>query len=268
MKIGIIGCGWVGKPLALALKTNAEVLGTTTQEDKAQELQKQGINASVFLLDNPVSDLSDEWKQLDWLIYTVPPSATSAYVEQSSELIRFLVSNHPTLKLIYTSTTGVYGNQDKRLVETTERNPQRNSAKLASQLEDFILKNYAQRALILRLAGLVGEQRQLGRYFAGRKDIANGQQPVNLVHLEDVVAVIQTCLTQHIHTGVYNVCSDEHPTKAQYYTAVCKALGLEQPHFNPNDNKNTNRVVDTTQLKNKLNYKFIHPNPMTFPLLS
>ncbi|MBT8238285.1 MAG: NAD(P)-binding domain-containing protein, partial [Croceitalea sp.] len=49
--IGIIGCGWLGKPLAKALLAeNYKIKGSTTTKDKLKELEAEGINAHWIVL--------------------------------------------------------------------------------------------------------------------------------------------------------------------------------------------------------------------------
>ena len=45
----IFGCGWLGKPLALyLLEKDFQVKGSTTSEEKMQELKEEGIDAQLI----------------------------------------------------------------------------------------------------------------------------------------------------------------------------------------------------------------------------
>ena len=111
---------------------------------------------------------------------------------------------------------------------------------------------------ILRLAGLYGYGRQPGRRMAG-KEVTGGDAPVNLVHRDDVVAVITKVIEENI-SGIFNVCADLHPSRREVYTAQAERLGFEPPHF-IEPHEADHKVVSSEKLKG-LGYTFWHENPL------
>lgn len=58
---------------------------------------------------------------------------------------------------------------------------------------------------------------------------------MNLVHQDDVIAAIQMLLKLPQGGHVYNLCAPIHPTKAEFYPPLARALGLEPPQFADED---------------------------------
>lgn len=100
---------------------------------------------------------------------------------------------HHIPRIIFTSSTSVYGDIDGMAKENTERRPVTASGRVLKELEDWLHNLPGTQVDILRLAGLVGPGRHPGRFFAG-KSAPDGQHGVNLVHLEDVIGAIELLL--------------------------------------------------------------------------
>jgi nucleoside-diphosphate-sugar epimerase len=96
-------------------------------------------------------------------------------------------------RIIFTSSTSVYGDTHGTVKENSPRNPSTASGRVLKELEDWLHNLPGTSVDILRLAGLVGPARHPGRFFAG-KTAPDGQQGVNLVHLEDVISAITLLL--------------------------------------------------------------------------
>lgn len=96
-------------------------------------------------------------------------------------------------RIIFTSSTSVYGDVQGIVKEGTPRNPVTASGRVLKELEDWLHNLPGTSVDILRLAGLVGPGRHPGRFFAG-KTAPDGHHGVNLVHLDDVVSAITLLL--------------------------------------------------------------------------
>ena len=52
-KIGILGCGWLGFPLAeILIKKGFDVKGTSTSLEKVEQLNKIGVKSCHFLFNS------------------------------------------------------------------------------------------------------------------------------------------------------------------------------------------------------------------------
>jgi len=99
--------------------------------------------------------------------------------------------------------------------------------------------------------------------LAGKKDIPNGNAFVNMVHRADCIGVITTIIQQERWGKLYNVCADEHPTRAAFYTSQAARQGFEVPQFKQ-EGEAAYKVISNAKLKRDLDYQFLHPDPMLF----
>ena len=83
-KIGIIGCGWLGLPLAKTyIEDGFTVKGTTTSEQKISALKKEGIEAFKINLaeDGIHGNILSFLNEVNTLIINVPPKLRGAIKE-------------------------------------------------------------------------------------------------------------------------------------------------------------------------------------------
>lgn len=220
MKITIIGCGWLGFPLAKKLLSAGHlVFGSTTHIDKLKELSQEGINP--FLYDG-INPLSENIKDSDLLILNFPPSKSFDYPKLVSEIIRHFSSN---CKIIFTSSTSVYLDTESCIDEngpTNENHP----VFLAEERVRSAERQYC----ILRLAGLIGGDRHPVKFMSG-KTYEDGNMRVNLVHQEDVIHAILEIMQLKIWNTTFNLCYAEHPSRSSYYTLKANEFGIAPPNF-------------------------------------
>ena len=74
-------------------------------------------------------------------------------------------------------------------------------------------------------------------------DVDNAKTPVNLVHQADVIAALETMISNSALSGVYNIVSAAHPSRQEFYQQACRAADRTPPTFN--DNQETQiRIVN------------------------
>jgi nucleoside-diphosphate-sugar epimerase len=268
-KISIIGCGWLGFPLALDLFKKGFVLsGTARVPEKIQMLDKLGIKGFQLVLDHKNSILPPEDAELwnaDVFIITLPPADAENYVSALQIILQKLLKLPQKIQIIYTSSTGIYGKNIGLVSEKTAPNPGRPSAVAVLQAEELFLKHKTQMDVcILRLAGLVGPGRAPGRFFAGKKNLSSGATPVNLVHMEDCISVVDCIIEKNIRNGIFNVCADKHPTHREFYPAQAIKMGLEAPEYNADSSNEDMKIIDNSLLKKSCDYLYLFPDPMEF----
>lgn len=272
-KISIIGCGWLGEPTAKALlKQGHQLFGTTRSPEKQARLQAAGIQASLLDLADPKREDPQLW-QSDIFFINIPPgrgdeAAVAAYPERICWLLDQIVDAQGERKpwIIFASSTGVYGNSEELLTEASACLPERQSAKAIYAAEQGLQAYMAEVDItILRFVGLVGGQRQAGRFMAGKKDLKMGDKPVNLVHRDDCIAILLELIRQDWRGQIFNVCADEHPIHRNFYPDQAKKLGLEPPSYTEDKIKEV-RIVSNAKLKEMMGYRFRWKDPMNFPL--
>jgi nucleoside-diphosphate-sugar epimerase len=231
LNISILGCGWLGLPLLKSLVSDGHnVRGSSRNPQTLAEIREAGAKAfDINLPQDLPAGFTDE---CDVLIFTLPPggrkfgaAATDKYLAALASLTEWL-SWPDGPALIYTSSTGVYGAQPGIVTEQTEPKPDTHSARAVRRAEEWFMSGRYP-LTILRLAGLVAEDRHPGRFFGGKdRPISSADTPVNLVHRDDVILAVKQCLQNNQTPIIYNVCAAAHPRKGDFYTRAAGALGL------------------------------------------
>jgi nucleoside-diphosphate-sugar epimerase len=265
-RIDILGLGWLGLPLAERLQAQGwAVTGTCQTAEKAALLQAQGLAARPVAppFSWTVAEPSDG---LATIFFNLPHSLPPADYLQALDFA--LSPQAKAQRLLLISSTGVYGTQPAGpIFETATAQPDRQSAQLALLAEEK-LKAWNKPWLILRLAGLVGGTREPARFLAGRQGLEQAHAPVNLIHLEDCLGLIQTLLEAplSVWNEVYHAASLGHPTRAEYYLERALAKGYTPPQFLPDAKaKEDYAYVDSAKILKATGYGFVYAEPGDYP---
>ena len=263
--INLLGCGWLGFPLALDLISHDfAVKGSTTSPEKLQLLKSSGIDPILVQFDHslPEPDLS-ELLDADILIISVPPGRRTAdgpeNYRKMGEILTAEIPKSSLSKLIFISSTSVYPDSNRVLTESSEISPETTSGKVIAQVEKSLLALPIQ-VIVLRLAGLFGPGRSPGRFFAGKTNIPNGLAPVNMIHLDEVIALIKTLIDSETANGVYIGSSPSHPTKAEFYSLAARLDKLPEPEFIPE--KLSWKIIESERVEKELGFSYKFPNLM------
>jgi len=266
--ISILGCGWLGLPLAShLLERKFEVKGSTTTPQKIQILQQAHV--SPFLIDfeaNPEPEGIKWFLDSKILFLNIPFRRDLKDPKTYLSLIDSIVSYvEPSLVefLVFTSSTSVYQDDSKQVTEDSPLDLDNPRANVLNEIEQKLLNNDHFDATVIRFGGLYGGNRKIGQFLTGRKKLDHGDQPVNLIHLNDCLQIIINIIEGDVRGEIFNAVSDQHPTRRELYTEAAKQMGLKPPEFNEEGQSN-GKVVMSDKLKEKLNYRFQHPDPMVF----
>ena len=258
MIVNILGCGWYGKALAKALlQKDIVVNGSTTSSEKLDTLKEAGINPYFVKVNaDPITDDTTFFK-CDALVISIPPGLKkgegSVYLPKINNIIQAILQNH-IQKVVYISSTGVYGDYNKTVSESDDPYPDTESGKILLKAERLFRKEPAFKTTIIRFGGLVGPGRHPGRFFAGKKGIPNGLAPVNMIHLDDCVCIGSAIIEQEAFGYLFNACSPDHPAKEDFYKDAALKGGYEIPEFTHELTKW--KIVESINLKPVLNYTF------------
>lgn len=250
-RVGIIGLGWLGARVAASLSDQYEIYATTTTVEKAEELNTRGIQAIVagfpdYQLNEPYS----RWKameNLDVLIITIPISEKSCCVSSLYNRIQNLSSFIGNFKgqMFLMSSTGVYPDTDKEFTEI--------DVPVEKISGERMVKNKYPQVNILRLGGLMGDNRLLKNYNVSNLDFA-----VNHIHYKDIAGILLKMIEKGTEGGVFNVTAPFHPAKFQVINAqknIEKGEELEEVK---------GKKVLSSKLVSELGYVFQYPDPRTF----
>ncbi|MBN2731341.1 MAG: SDR family oxidoreductase [Balneolaceae bacterium] len=271
MTISILGCGWLGLPLAQHLiRRNHSVKGSTTTKEKVKALKNRSIEPYVIELSPEIADsqtISDFWKS-DTLVLNIPPGRKREnIIEYHSKQIHSVidhVKNSSIKFIVFISSTSVYPDNPGVVQEqdTIPGEATRESGNALLRAEDLLMASDDFETTVLRFGGLYGRDRNPAKYMAGRKNLEKANAPVNLIHRDDCIAIIAKIIEEKITGEIFNAICDGHPTRKEYYTAACRSLGLEPPSFKKSQEKKQYKVVSNEKLKSVLQYEFIHPEPL------
>jgi nucleoside-diphosphate-sugar epimerase len=261
--ISLLGCGWLGFPLALNLISRGfNVKGSTTSPEKIPVLKASGIDPMLVQFDKSYPD-PDLTKLLDGdiLIVSVPPGRRNVdgpdNYKRMGEILTEQVPGSSISKLIFISSTSVYSDSNSVLTEISEISPQTASAKVIAEIEKNLLTLPIQ-VIILRLAGLFGPGRSPGRFFSGKTNIPNGLAPVNMIHLEEVISLINSLIDSDFAKGIYIGSTPSHPTKEEFYTLAAHIDKLSEPDFIPE--KLSWKIVNSERVEKELGFSYKFPN--------
>lgn len=270
-KVSIVGCGWLGVPLAVQLLAEGYLVkGSTTTPEKVPLLQQTGVEAyAASLTPDPQGT---QWSQLldvDCLIVDIPPrlaKQSGDFHPQQIQNLADMVLSTSISEIIYVSSTSVYPELNQVMAEEDAVDPATSGAPALVQAEQIMtgLRTETRNVTVLRCGGLMGYDRIPGKYVRGKKDMTTGQVPVNYVHRDDVVTIISTWLARGIPNETYNVVAPQHPTRRRVYETSCQQFGWEIPTFVEPDGPEPFKMVSSDKLTTSLAYTWRYPDPLTF----
>lgn len=262
-KISILGCGWLGLPLAKSLISKGfSVKGSTTSEAKIAVLESANIHAySIRLTENEViGNMEAFLSESEILIIDIPPKlrgdSAENFVAKIATLVPFIEKstvNH----VVFISSTSVYADDNTIVTENSQPEPDTESGRQLLASEKLLQTNTNFQTTVIRFGGLIGENRHPIHFLAGRKNLENPEAPINLIHLDDCIGIIEAVITKDTKGEVFNAVAPYHPTRKDYYTQKAAALGLVLPEFE--ESKPTvGKTIVSDKISTILGYTFKH----------
>ncbi len=235
MKVVVAGVGFVG--LATARLFHAagwDVLGLTHSAESAERLA--GEPFAVVACDIAVRESVEQISAApDVVIHCASSSRggadayRSVYLEGARNLLEMLAPK----RLIFTSSTSVYGQIDGAWVdETSATDPSRETGRILRETEDLVL---AHGGIVARLAGIYGPGRSvlLRKFFSGEALIeGDGSRVINQVHRDDIASALLS-LVERGESGIYNVCDNRPTTQRELYAWLANHFSRALPPSGP-----------------------------------
>ena len=263
-KIGILGCGWLGFPLAKHfIKKGYQVRGSTTSLDKIVSLALHDINPFLIAIHNHHSEGNLDYflKDLDVLIISVPAklkaNPESNFVSKMKTLI-IKIKKSNTKNIIFISSTSVYGNTLKVVDESSPTLPETSSGRQILEVEKLLMDCTNLSIKVIRCAGLYGPGRHPVFQLAKKDVLQHPNQPVNLIHLTDCIGIIDLIINEPSRRLIINAVAPSHPTRGDYYSAIAKQLNLVLPPFQEN-HSTPGKTINSLYINRKLAYEFKFP---------
>ena len=255
--VSILGCGWYGLALAERLRARSyAVKGSATSAQKTEILKNNGIEAFLINLNSPDAVEQSAFFTTDLLIITVPPKQVTESFDylQLVDVLTSRIIQHGIKNILFISSTSVYGDANSTVTEIDVPEPTSESGKLLLMAEQKLMECPAFSTTVLRFGGLYGPGRDPGKFLAGKKMVANGLAPVNLIHLEDCLGLTLKIITSETFGCVFNACSPAHPSRKDFYTRAAIESKLDAPHF-INECKSW-KIVSSVKTGELLDYQF------------
>ncbi|MFN9720943.1 MAG: NAD-dependent epimerase/dehydratase family protein [Planctomycetota bacterium] len=255
MSVLIAGCGYVGYRVARRLVVAGNTVYAITRDpQKADCLSADGIRPVITDLGDAESAIPI-LPDVDALVWAVGfqrvagQDRKTIWLDGLSRLLtglpkRDLLMQRPR-RIVYTSSTGVYGDGGGAEVdELTPAIPVTEGGRACLEAESM-LRNLAEQrhvqGILLRLAGIYGPDRLLRRVTelkAATPITSPAEDWLNLVHVDDVVAVIQlmlqaTEIEPMLVNGslVMNVVAAQSVTRREYYEQLAILVDAPPPVF-------------------------------------
>ena len=263
-QISVIGCGWLGFPLAKSfIEKGYSVKGSTTTEGKVVDLKANQIEGYLVSISCDIikGEIEDCLSNSDLLILNIPPSLRNhtepnSYVKRIQLLIPF-IEKTKIKNVLFISSTSVYNNNEAfpTITESTLLNPKSESGQQLLKVEQLLQDNPNFNTTILRFSGLFGNGRHPAKVLSGKTNLKNPDAPVNLIHLKDCIAIVHSIVELEIWNDTFNVATEPHPSRIDYYTSVCKSLNVSPPEFDL-QTSSKGKLIDASKLVQILDYSF------------
>ena len=207
------------------------------------------------------------------LLHCAPPPASGDSDTLTANLLAALASaSILTTRVVYISTSGVYGDCGGELVdESRPLAPRTPRAQRRADAERQLTAWCAERGatlVVLRAPGIYAAGRLPLERLRARRPVLRTEDDVytNHIHAEDLAAIVRRALQDDASGGVYNACDDTRMKMGDWLDLVADAAGLPRPPrvaraelAEANDFMNESRRLDNTRMKQMLHVKLRYP---------
>jgi len=234
VQIAILGCGYVGLELGRQLTDiGHDVVGVRRSDAGLDAIEAAGFDAVRADLTDAAS--LSAVPDADWLVYAASAggrgveAARAAYVDGLRTVIEtFGERASPPDRLVYTSSTGVYGDHDGDWVdESTTPDPATERQRVLLEAERIALESAPIDGTVVRFGGLYGPDRyRLDYYLHG--PVPEGY--LNSTHRDDAAGVVAHLLeTDRGRSEVVLAVDDDPVSKWEFADWLADECGRPHP---------------------------------------
>ena len=228
----IIGCGDIGIRVAKRLSLGHRVFALTSSSHRFQELREAGATPILGNLDQPES----LWRLAglaQTVIHLAPPQNQGNRDHRTRNLLRILAQGSSAVRrLIYVSTTGVYGDhRGAKVSELTPVNPQSERAQRRVDAERVLRlwgPAHGIAVTILRVPGIYAANRlPLERLQSQTPALLPEEDAYsNHIHSDDLARLVCAAVYHGKPQRVINACDGNETKMGDYFDEVADAFGL------------------------------------------
>jgi nucleoside-diphosphate-sugar epimerase len=229
-KVLVVGMGYVGEALTVAL--SAQNISWFALRRRPHP------DPRVFPIDLDTDSIDATLLQVDTIVYLAPPSGREPGDPTLRRFLRML-ERRPPRRIIYASTTGVYGNQNGAWVDENSMLRAGSPRALRRLDAEEALVDQAERLgsewVIIRLPGIYGPTRLREDAIRAGLIVPCPEicPPGNRIHRDDIVSAILLLSRSGAPAGVFNLADSEHMTSTDFVRLVAGKLGVELPSCEP-----------------------------------
>jgi len=230
----IIGCGDIALRTAPLLRHRYRLFGLLRDPARAGTLRAAGIIPVPGDLDERTS-LQCIAGLADAVLHLAPPPNAGDSDLRTRHLLAALSQGRLPKRLIYISTSGVYGDCGGAQIDETRPIRPHNARALRRADAERQIRRWARRngvrASILRVPGIYAAERlPLERIRSGTPAIVAEQDSyTNHIHADDLVRILVAALLRGRPNRVYHACDDGGMKMGDYFDAVADAYHLPRP---------------------------------------
>ena len=277
----IVGCGDVGMRVLRRVRGRLRVLALTTNADRRPALRAAGALPLVANLDDAHS-LGRLAALADWVLHLAPPPSQGERDPRTAALLRALARSARVQRIVYASTSGVYGDaQGARFDETRALDPATPRARRRVDAEARVRHHgraFGVATSVLRIPGIYALDREGGdpreRVRRGAP-LLDDEEDVytNHIHADDLARACIAALFRAAPQRIYHASDDSALKMGEHFDAVADAFGLSRAPRLPRDTlrgavsemqwsfMSESRRLDNTRLKNELRLRLAFPTP-------
>lgn len=227
----VIGCGDVGMRLLPLLHRQFRIFALTSQPERHAELRAAGAVPITANLDDRPS-LMRLAGLARYIVHLAPPPAQGDTDSRTRNLIAILPDKS---RLVYVSTTGVYGNCGEQAFDETRpvapSNPRAKRRVAAERLLRAWAVSSQSSLSILRVPGIYATDRlPLERLRKGTPALTADQDVyTNHIHADDLATLIKLALFRAASNRIYHAVDHSDLKMGEYFDLVADSFQLPRP---------------------------------------
>jgi nucleoside-diphosphate-sugar epimerase len=227
----IVGCGDVGMRLIPLLRSRFRVFALTSQSERLSELRSAGVIPILGNLDSPQS-LYRLKGLADIVVHLAPPPMQGSLDQRTRNIVAILPRHG---RLVYVSTTGVYGDCKGAFFDETRPVAPVNARAERRVDAERVLRRWARhhegKLSILRVPGIYAADRlPLERLRQGTPALLDADDVyTNHIHADDLAQIIALALFRALPLRVYHTVDDSALKMGDYFDQVANAFKLPLP---------------------------------------
>jgi nucleoside-diphosphate-sugar epimerase len=249
----VLGLGFTGGRLARRLLAQGvEVFAAARRLERFEDIRATGIRLTEWNIENPESMALPPRALIAWCLPPLP--------EPDKAALRNYIKMLAPTRIVYVSSTGVYGDQSSVDEHTT---PQSTDERAARRIEEeHWISSGPWTALILRAAAIYGPGRGV------HASIRQGKIPrgavstiVSRIHVDDLVQLMEAGLNSTIE-GAWPVADDQPASTNDIAEWCIREFSLPEISFHA-ETSISGRSVNGTRIRELLGVRLKYPSWQT-----